>query len=90
MTLVTDKVKHNMIQQMLVVVNQDKFMMQRALFHSEQEIYEGSSYMSLVTDKEIHIASSIYIQEQNQQLPFQKGDELVGEEHGADHQVNAV
>ena len=39
MTLVTDKVKHNMIQQMLVVVNQDKFMMQRAIFHSEQETY---------------------------------------------------
>ena len=34
--------------------------MQRAIFHSKQETYEGSSYMSMVTDKEIHIASSIY------------------------------
>ena len=43
-----------MIQQMLVVVNQDKFMLQRAIFHSDQETYEVSSYMALVTDKEKH------------------------------------
>ena len=43
-----------MIQQMLMVVNQDKFMLQRAIFHSDQETYEGSSYMALVTDKEKH------------------------------------